>query len=61
VTGDPVVRKMVLDMFHKLDPTVEGPESIEKAVFNMLQVIKGLTENDSGKFVNPEWKHGGGF
>lgn len=61
MTGDPVVRKMVLDMFHKLDPSVEGPESIETAVSNMLQVIGGLTEKDSGRFVNPQWKDGGLF
>ncbi|KAH7084813.1 hypothetical protein BKA63DRAFT_430699 [Paraphoma chrysanthemicola] len=51
VTGDPEIRKVVLDMFHKVDPKVEGPASIEEAVANMLQVIGHLTQEDSGKFL----------
>jgi hypothetical protein len=38
-------------MFHKLDPKVDGPAPVDEAVNNMLQVIQGLTEADSGKFL----------
>lgn len=41
----------MLDMFHKVDPRVEGPAPIEEAVTNMLRVIRNLTEVDSGKFL----------
>ena len=41
----------MLDMFHKVDPKVEGPAPIEEAVANMLRVIRNLTETDSGKFL----------
>jgi len=41
----------VLDMFHKIDPKVEGPTPVEEAVDNMLRVIRNLTEADSGKFL----------
>lgn len=51
VTGDPEIRKVVLGMFHKIDPNVEGPAPIEEAVDNMLNVIRNLTEADSGKFL----------
>lgn len=38
-------------MFHKVDPKVEGPAPIEKAVADMLRVIGNLTQADSGKFL----------
>jgi hypothetical protein len=41
----------VLGLFHKIDPKVTGPAPVNEAVSNMLQVIQGLTEEDSGKFV----------
>ncbi|KAL5387073.1 hypothetical protein DPSP01_003684 [Paraphaeosphaeria sporulosa] len=51
VTGDPEIRKFMLNMFHKVDPKVEGPAPIEEAVSNMLRVIGKLNEADSGKFL----------
>lgn len=51
VTGDPEIHKAVLNMFHKVDATVEGPAPIEEAVTNMLRVIRNLIQADSGKFL----------
>ncbi|KAL5464763.1 hypothetical protein PMIN06_000930 [Paraphaeosphaeria minitans] len=51
VTGDPEVRRFVLDMFHKVDAKVEGPAPVGEAVSDMLRVIGGLDEVDSGKFL----------
>ncbi|KIW62328.1 hypothetical protein PV04_10509 [Phialophora macrospora] len=59
VTGDPAIRKMILSAFHKVDPSVTGPISVEQSVTDQLQVIQNLTEADSGKFVshhgNNDW------
>lgn len=51
VTGDPEVRKFMLSAFHKLDKTVEGPIPVAESVASQLQVIKDLTQADSGKFL----------
>jgi hypothetical protein len=47
-------------MFHRLDPKVEGPIPVDESVTAMLQVVRGLTATDSGKFLthhgnNDEW------
>lgn len=39
----------MLDAFHKVDPSVEGPISVEESVIAQLLVIQNLTEADSGK------------
>ncbi|KAK5452324.1 hypothetical protein LTS15_007390 [Exophiala xenobiotica] len=52
VTGDPEIRKFVLSAFHKLDPSVTGPISVDESVTNMLQQIRSLTEANSGKFLS---------
>ncbi len=57
VTGNPEVRKFVLGLFHKLDPTVNGPAPVDEAVTNMLQVVQSLTEADSGKFLTHHGKN----
>jgi hypothetical protein len=41
----------MLNAFHKLDRSVNGPIPINEAVTDMLQVIQSLTEETSGKFV----------
>lgn len=41
----------MLSMFHKIDPNVQGPDSVEDAVNNMLKVIRNLKQADSGKFL----------
>jgi hypothetical protein len=51
---------MVLGLFRKIDPSVNGPAPINERVTEMLQVIQSLTEADSGKFLthhgnNNEW------
>jgi len=51
VTGEPAIRKFMLDAFHKIDPTVDGPISVEESVTEQLQVIQSLTEASSGKFL----------
>lgn len=51
VTGNPEVRKMVLGMFHKLDPSIEEPTPVAEAVAQQMKVISGLTAEDSGKFL----------
>jgi hypothetical protein len=61
VTGDPDVRKAVLEMFHKVDPKVEGPAEIAEAVANMLRVVRNLTEADSGKFLTHHGDEGTWF
>ena len=49
----------MLNGFHKLDPSVTGPITVEEAVTAQLQVIQSLTEANSGKFLthrgNDEW------
>ncbi len=59
VTGEPAIRKFMLDAFHKLDPSVDGPISVDQSVTDQLQVIQSLTEANSGKFVsqhgNNDW------
>ncbi|KAF4994676.1 hypothetical protein FDECE_13049 [Fusarium decemcellulare] len=59
VTGKPAIRKFMLNAFHKLDPTVDGPISVDQSVTDQLQVIQGLTEANSGKFLthhgNSDW------
>jgi hypothetical protein len=45
------VRKWILGAFHKIDPSVEGPISIEESVTSQLKVIQNLSEADSGKFL----------
>lgn len=52
ITGDPEVRKFVLSMFRKLDPNVNGPIEIEESVSGQLQVIRDLTEENSGKYLS---------
>ncbi|EXJ77313.1 hypothetical protein A1O3_09539 [Capronia epimyces CBS 606.96] len=51
VTGDPEIRKFMLSVFRKIDPTVDGPISVDESVTDQLQVVQNLTEADSGKFV----------
>ena len=51
MTGDPQVRKFVLDLFHKLDPNVTGPAPVDETAARIVQVIQNLTEADSGKFL----------
>lgn len=41
----------MLDMFHKVDPTVEGPISIEDSVSLQLKAIQSLNDTNSGKFL----------
>jgi len=60
VTGDPAIRKFMLNAFHKLDQSVTGPISVDESVTDMLQVIQSLTEANSGKYLshhgnNDEW------
>ncbi|KAJ3544368.1 hypothetical protein NM208_g3088 [Fusarium decemcellulare] len=59
VTGEPAIRKFMLNAFHKLDQTVTGPISVHQSVTDQLQVIQGLTEVNSGKFLthhgNNDW------
>ncbi|EXJ56769.1 hypothetical protein A1O7_07113 [Cladophialophora yegresii CBS 114405] len=57
VTGDPEIRKFMLNAFHKIDPTVEGPISVDESVTDQLQVIQNLTEADSGKFLTHHGNH----
>jgi hypothetical protein len=47
----------VLNVFHRLDPNVNGPAPKDEAVANMLQVIQNLTEADSGKFLTHHGKN----
>ena len=56
VTGDPAVRKFILDAFHKLDTSVTGPIPVAESVSDQLQVIQNLSEKDSGRFLT---HHGG--
>jgi len=51
VTGDPAVRKFMLNAFHKLDPTVTGPISVEESVISQLKTIGNLSESNSGTFT----------
>jgi len=59
VTGEPAIRKFMLSAFRKLDPSVNGPISVDESVAAQLQVIQGLTEVDSGKSLshhgNNDW------
>ncbi|KAL2060009.1 hypothetical protein VTL71DRAFT_9831 [Oculimacula yallundae] len=57
VTGDPETRKFVLGLFNKLDPNVTGPAPVDEAASNILQVVKSLTEADSGKFLTHHGKN----
>ena len=57
VTGEPAVRKFMLDAFHKLDQSVTGPISVDESVTDMLQVMQNLTEANSGKFVTHHGNH----
>ncbi|KAJ9641308.1 hypothetical protein H2204_002986 [Knufia peltigerae] len=61
VTGDPKVRKFMLNAFHKIDKSVEGPISVEEAIKLQLQVIQGLTEADSGKTLTHRGNSDGWF
>jgi hypothetical protein len=49
----------MLNAFHKLDESVEGPISVDESITSQLKVIQNLTEADSGKFLshrgNNEW------
>ena len=51
VTGDPEIRKFILNAFHKIDPSVNGPIPVDESVSAMLKVIQNLTEASSGKFL----------
>ena len=51
MTGDPAVRKFMLDMFHKADPNVEGPMSVNESITLQLKAIQSLTDANSGKFL----------
>jgi hypothetical protein len=51
VTGEPEVRKFMLNAFHKIDPKVEGPIPVDESVTEQIRVIQNLTEENSGKFV----------
>ncbi|KAF2785850.1 NAD(P)-binding protein [Melanomma pulvis-pyrius CBS 109.77] len=59
VTGEPEVRKYMLNAFHKIDPTVTGPTPVAEAVASQLKTIRGLTAENSGKsvgrFGNNDW------
>ncbi|KAI1623185.1 hypothetical protein EDD37DRAFT_682688 [Exophiala viscosa] len=57
VTGDPAVRKFVLSAFRKLSPSVNGPISVNESVTDQLQVIRSLTEANSGKFLSHHGNH----
>ncbi|EXJ69285.1 uncharacterized protein A1O5_07321 [Cladophialophora psammophila CBS 110553] len=57
VTGDPAIRKFMLNAFRKLDPSVNGPISVDESVTHQLQVIQSLTEANSGKFVTHHGNH----
>lgn len=41
----------MLDMFHKADPNVEGPISINDSVALQMKAIQSLTDANSGKFL----------
>lgn len=50
----------MLSIFRKLDRNVDGPISVDESVTHQLQVIRNLTEADSGRFVthlgnNTDW------
>lgn len=45
------MRKWILNAFHKLDKNVKGPIPIDESVNAQLEVLQGLTEADSGKFL----------
>ena len=49
----------MLNAFHKLDQSVNGPISVDESVTDQLQVIQSLTEANSGKFLthhgNNDW------
>jgi len=47
----------MLNAFGKLDPSVTGPISVDESVTDQLQVIQGLTEADSGKFLTHRGNH----
>lgn len=36
-------------MFHKVDPNVQGPIEVEESVSCMLEVVRKLTAENSGK------------
>lgn len=49
----------MLNAFHKLDESVDGPISVDESVTAQLQVIQSLDEAASGKFSthrgNNDW------
>lgn len=51
----------MLNAFHKIDKSVEGPISVEEAIKLQLQVIQGLTEADSGKTLTHRGNSDGWF
>ncbi|KIV94491.1 hypothetical protein, variant [Exophiala mesophila] len=61
VTGDPEVRKFMLNAFHKLDKDVEGPISVDESIALQLKVIQDLNQENSGKTLTHRGNSDGWF
>ena len=58
-TEDKNVFNFILETFRKADPNLKGPISVEESVTGQIEVIEGLSAEQSGRFLshhgNRDW------